>query len=266
MIEYYPDRFDMDGNRPFGDFLRSRRARLSPDGSGSATRHRRRTPGLKREEVAQRAGISAEWYVKLEQGRAVSPSAETVEALGRALRLDGVELAHLRALAAAGGRQPFRRETVPDTLRHLVESLPGPAYLTGQRWDILAWNGASAALFGDFGQLEPENRNILHWMLTDASARSLFGITWPREAQRMVSLFRAAHDLWPGDVAFADLVNRLRAECPEFESWWAAHGIGAPISGTKQLHHPRLGTLIYDHASFQANDDPALKLALYICK
>jgi transcriptional regulator with XRE-family HTH domain len=82
---------------------------------------------LKREEVAQRAGISAEWYVKLEQGRAVSPSAETVEALGCALRLDGVELAHLRALAAAGGRQPFLRETVPDTLRRLVESLPGPA-------------------------------------------------------------------------------------------------------------------------------------------
>ena len=99
----------MQGNRPFGDFLRSRRTRLNPDKVGDATRQRRRTPGLKREEVAQRAGISAEWYVKLEQGRAVSPSAETVQALGRALRLDAVELAHLRSLAAAGGRQPFRR-------------------------------------------------------------------------------------------------------------------------------------------------------------
>ncbi len=253
----------MEGNRPFGDFLRSRRARLHPDGPGATTRQRRRTPGLKREEVAQRAGISAEWYVKLEQGRAVSPSTETVEALGRALRLDAVELAHLRALAAAGGRQPFRREAVPDTLRHLVESLPEPAYLTGQRWDILAWNDAAKTLFGDFGQLPPEDRNILHWMFTDTAARSLFGATWPWEAQRMLSLFRVTHDLWPGDAAFVALTDRLRAGCPEFSSWWAAHGVGAPVSGTKQLHHPTLGTLSYEYASFQANDDPSLKLALY---
>ena len=253
----------MDGNRPFGDFLRSRRARLQPDGLVAATRQRRRTPGLKREEVAQLAGISAEWYVKLEQGRAVSPSTETVEALGRALRLDGVEFAHLRMLAAAGGRQPFRREAVPDTLRHLVESLPEPAYLTGQRWDILAWNNAATALFGDFGQIKPEHRNILEWMFSNPAAQSLFGATWRREAKRMVSLFRATHDLWPGDAAFVALVARLRAASPDFSSWWAAHGVGAPVSGTKQLHHPALGIVNYDHASFQANDDPALKLALY---
>ena len=131
----------MTGNRPFGYCLRSRRTRLNPD-KGDGTRQRRRTPGLKREEVAQRAGISAEWYVKLEQGRAVSPSAETVEALGRALRLDRVELAHLRSLAASGGRQPFRRENTPDVLRRIVASLPEPAYLTGQRFDLLAWNDA----------------------------------------------------------------------------------------------------------------------------
>src|SRR4051794_25006401 len=122
----------MTGNRPLGDFLRSRRAGLKPEVAGETARHRRRTPGLKREEVAQRAGISAEWYIKLEQGRAVSPSSETVEALGRALLLDVVEMDHLRRLAAADSKPPFRRETVPDTLRRLVESLPEPAYLTGQ--------------------------------------------------------------------------------------------------------------------------------------
>ena len=253
----------MKGNRLFGEFLRSRRARLSPEAPEEVTRQRRRAPGLKREEVARRASISAEWYVKLEQGRAVSPSTETVEALGHALRLDAVELVHLRSLAAAGGRQSFKREDVPDTIRRLVTSLPAPAYLTGQRWDILAWNAATTALFGDFGQLEPGDRNILHWMLTDPAAKSLFGGTWAREAQRMVSLFRAAHDLWPGDAAFAALVNRLRANCSEFGDWWAAHGIGAPVSGTKHLHHPTLGAVRYDYASFQANDDPALKLALY---
>lgn len=253
----------MEGNRALGEFLRSRRARLVPDVSGGATQQRRRTPGLKREEVAQRAGISAEWYVKLEQGRAVSPSTATMEALGRVLQLDDVELTHLRALAAAGGRQPFRRETVPDTLRRLIQSLPEPAYLTGQRWDILAWNDAAAALFGDFGQLAPETRNILHWMLTESTARSLFGASWADEARRMVSLFRPAHDLWRSDTAFAGLVDRLRAGCPEFARWWAAHGIGAPVSGTKHLNHPMLGATCYEYASFQANDDPALKLALY---
>jgi PAS domain-containing protein len=201
--------------------------------------------------------------VKLEQGRAVSPSPETVDALGRALHLNTVEFAHLRALAASGGRRPFRRETVPDTLRGLVQRLPEPAYITGQRWDILAWNDAAAALLADFGRLEPGNRNILHWMLTDPVARLLFGMTWEAEARRMVALFRPSHDLWRGDAAFAELVDRLRANCPEFEGWWAAHGIGAPVSGTKHLHHPTLGPLSYDYASFQANDDPALKLALY---
>ena len=253
----------MAGNRPFGDFLRSRRTRLNPDKPGDATWQRRRTPGLKREEVAQRAGISAEWYVKLEQGRAVSPSAETVEALGRALRLDRVEMVHLRSLAAAGGRQPFRREDVPEVLRRLVASLPEPAYLTGQRWDVLAWNDAAAALFGSFGQLAPEDRNILHWMFTDPSAKALFGETWAEEARRMVSVFRAAHDLWPGDTAFVALVDRIGAGCPEFDSWWSEHGVAAPVSGTKHLHHPTFGDVRYEYASFQANDDPALKLALY---
>lgn len=253
----------MEGNRPFGDFLRSRRMRLAPDTVGGAPRQRRRTPGLKREEVAQRAGISAEWYVKLEQGRAVSPSAETVEALGQALRLDGVEFVHLRSLAAAGGRQPFRRETLPASLGRIVESLPEPAYLTGQRWDILAWNAATRLLFGDFDQLPPENRNILHWMISDPTAKRVFGQTWTDEARRMVSLFRASYDLWPGDAAFVGLVGDLRASCPEFGGWWAAHGVGAPISGTKHLQHPLLGPVSYEYASFQANDDPALKLALY---
>ncbi len=253
----------MAGNQAFGDFLRSRRARMEPEAPADPGRRRRRTPGLRREEVAGRAGISAEWYVKLEQGRAVSPSAETVEALGRALRLDAVEMAHLRALAAAGGRQPFRAEAVPDTLRRLVASLPEPAYLTGRRWDLLAWNDAAVAVFGDFGRLPPGERNILHWMLTVPAARALFGRSWAAEARRMVALFRPTHDLWPGDAAFAELVERLRRGCPEFGGWWADHGIGAPVSGSKLLQHPTLGTLRLDHASFQANDDPALRLALY---
>lgn len=249
-------------NQELADFLRSRRSRLRPEGVLAAHR-RRRTPGLRREEIAQRAGISVEWYVKLEQGRAISPSDETISALGRALELDTVELAHLRSLVGKPKSQPFTREVAPALLRRLVESLPQPAYVTGQRWDILAWNAAAAELFGDFAQIPVKHRNILLFVLTDPKGRRLFGTGWAKEAKRMVSLFRAAHDLWAGDAAFAELTEQLRTGCPEFGTWWQSHDVGAAVSGTKLLHHPVLGPVQFDYATFQANDDPRLKVALY---
>ncbi len=127
-----------------GDFLRSRREKLSPQGVGLSSGRRRRTPGLRREEVAELAGIGVDWYIRLEQGRAVTPSVTTVDALAGALRLGKVEHAHLRALARNHDRGAFTRETVPDAIRRLVESLDQPAYVTGRRWDVLAWNAAAA--------------------------------------------------------------------------------------------------------------------------
>ncbi|MBE7219893.1 MAG: helix-turn-helix domain-containing protein [Caulobacteraceae bacterium] len=251
----------MNGNQELGHFLRTRRAKAQPDDRRPATR-RRRVPGLRREEVAGEAGISVEWYVKLEQGRAVSPSAETVAALSRALRLDPVDDAHLRALASRTGRPSFRPEAVPDALRRLVERLPEPAYLTGRRWDVLAWNAAAEALFG-FAAMAPAARNIILFMMTDPAARRLFGSSWAVEARRMTALFRSAFDLWTGDAAFDALVDRIRTAQPDFDAWWTAHDVGAPVSGRKTLRHPSGGDLRYDYATFQANDDPALKLALY---
>jgi len=251
-------------NQELADFLRARRARLRLDGVALAAHRRRRTPGLRREEVAQRAGISVEWYVKLEQGRAISPSDETIEALGRALELDVVELAHLRSLVGRAKGPPFAREVAPASVRRLVESFAQPAYVTGQRWDILAWNAAAAELFGDFARIPAKHRNILLFVLTDPKARRLFGAGWAKEAKRMVSLFRVAHDLWAGDAAFAELIEQFQAGCPEFSSWWQSHDVGAPVSGTKLLHHPVRGPVHFEYATFQANDDPRLKLAIYL--
>jgi transcriptional regulator with XRE-family HTH domain len=253
----------MSGNKYLGEFLRARRHKLDPVALGLSAARRRRTQGLRREEVAERAGISSEWYVKLEQGRDVTPSAATVEALGRALMLDEVELAHLRSLAFAAGRQPFRREVAPEVLCRIVASLPEPAYLSGQRLDVLCLNDAAARLFGNFGLLASDERNIFRWMLTDPVARQVFGSTWEAEAQRILTLFRAEHDLRPGDAAFVGLVDHVRAGCELFEVWWSEHGIGAPLSGIKALHHPDLGIMQYEYASFQANDYPAIKLAIY---
>ena len=245
-----------------GDFLRSRRERLSPKTVGLVSGRRRRTPGLRREEVAELAGIGVDWYIRLEQGRTVNPSVTTVDALARALRLSKVEHAHLRALTRSGDRRAFARETVPEPIRRLVESLKQPAYITGRRWDVLAWNKAAAEIFA-FDRLAEENRNTLILVLTKPASRRLFGAAWADEARRMVALFRATHDLWAEDPAFLDLLRRLREGCPEFAGWWEAHDIRAAAAGRKRLKHPRKGVLTFEHTSFQANDDPALKLVVY---
>ncbi len=247
----------------FGDFLRSRREKLRPETVGLPSGRRRRTPGLRREEVAELADIGVDWYIRLEQGRAVNPSVATIEALARALRLGEVDYAHLRALARHADHRAFSRECVPAMVRRLVERLDQPAYVTGRRWDILAWNAAATAIFTDFGRQAEEERNILSYMLTEPGARQLFGAAWATEAKRMVAQFRITYDLWAGEPAFLELVARLRRGSPEFAIWWEEHDIRSVVSGQKLLHHPTKGLLCFAYASFQSNDDPALKLVIY---
>ena len=246
-------------SRALGEFLRSRRLRLAPAVVGLPEGRRRRTPGLRREEVAELAGIGVDWYVRLEQGRAVSPSAATVDSLAKALQLDDAEHAHLRALAGAGDRPDFVPESVPAVIRQVVEGMSQPAYVTGRRWDLLAWNTAAADLLGDLGP-EP---NILIFLLVDPASRKLFGTGWAEYARHVVAQFRIAHDLSPADPAFAGMLARLRRDCPEFEDWWGAHDIHTAPTGRKVFEHPELGTVAYDFATFQSNADPALKLTVY---
>jgi transcriptional regulator with XRE-family HTH domain len=246
----------------FGDFLRSRRERLTPKSVGLASGRRRRTAGLRREEVAELAGIGVDWYIRLEQGRTVNPSVTTVDALARALRLSKAEHAHLRALARDADRRAFAIETVPDQIRRMIDGLNQPAYLTGRRWDVLAWNAAAEEIFG-FGRLAEGDRNVLLLMLTNPKTRAAFGDGWAEEAKRMVAQFRATHDMWAGDPAFVALLERLRRGSPDFSRWWGAHEVRGTASGRKLLYHPKKGALHYEYASFQANDDPALKLVIY---
>src|ERR1700681_4179002 len=246
----------------FGDFLRSRRAKLKPKSVGLPDGRRRRAPGLRREEGAELAGIGVDWYIRLEQGRAVSPSVTTIDALARALRLSKVEHAHLRALASGTNRRAFTREIVPAVLRNLVESLNQPAYITGRRWDLLAWNKAAAEIFA-FDRLAEDDRNILVCIFLFPGTRRLFGSSWAEEAKRVLAQFRATHDLWAGDPAFQDLLARLREGCPDFAGWWEAHDVRAATAGRKQMTHPDKGALSLRYATFQSNDDPGLKLVIY---
>jgi transcriptional regulator with XRE-family HTH domain len=245
-----------------GDFLRSRRARLSPKMVGLPIGRRRRTPGLRREEVAELAGIGVDWYILLEQGRSVTPSATTVDALARALRLSKAEHGHLRALTRQGDRRAFVREAVPGPLQRMVERLNQPAYITGRRWDVLVWNQPAEEIFA-FSRLPEAERNILLTVFTRPASRRLFGAAWPEEAKRILAQFRTTHDLWADDPAFRDLLQRLRDGSPEFAEWWGRHDIRQSAAGVKRLKHPKKGWLAFEHASFQANDDPALKLIVY---
>jgi transcriptional regulator with XRE-family HTH domain len=254
----------MDQRRSeLGDFLRSRRAKLTPSEVGLADGRRRRTPGLRREEVAELAGIGVDWYIRLEQGRAVNPSITTINALALALRLDPTEHAHLRSLARMTPRLAFSRESVPAALQRLIDSLPQPAYVTGRRWDMLAWNPATTEFMTDFARVPGEDRNLLVYMLTDPGARRIFGATWADEAKRMVAKFRISHDLWAGDPAFLDLVERLQKRSPEFAIWWETHELGDGQTGRKTLIHPSQGALRFEFVTLQANDDPALKLTIF---
>jgi len=246
----------------FGDFLRSRREKLTPKAVGITPGRRRRTSGLRREEVAELAGIGVDWYVRLEQGRTVNPSITTVDALARALRLSKAEHAHLRALARDADRPAFAIESVPDAIRRMVEGLNVPAYVTGRRWDLLAWNTAAEQVFR-FSRFGETDRNVLLHMLTDPATRKLFGASWADEAKRMVAQFRVTYDVWAGDRAFAELLEQLRQRSPQFVAWWEAHEVRGTASGRKILNHPEKGRLQFEYSSFQANDDPSLKLVIY---
>lgn len=244
-----------------GDFLRSRREQLRPKTQLIASGRNRRTPGLRREEVAELAGIGVDWYTRLEQGRRVTPSRTTVDALADALRLNKAEHAHLRALAQTADGPVFEREVVTPTLARMLDGLASPAYIAGRRWDVVAWNAAADQIFA-FGRLSEGDRNILVCMLTKPQTRRLFGTSWLTEAQRMVAQFRVTHDLWAGDPAFAALLDRLRRESSEFAAWWDGHDVRDIAGGLKTLVHPKRGVMRFEHASFQANDDPNLKLVI----
>ena len=212
--------------------------------------------------MAELAGIGVDWYIRLEQGRSVSPSAATIDALARALRLSKAEHRHLAELTQNADRRAFVRETVPPAIRRTVEQLNLPAYVTGRRWDILAWNAAADEIFA-FSRLAEADRNSLLSVLTNPATRRLFGASWADEARRMVAQFRATHDLWAGDPAFRDLLARLRDRLSRI-----CRLVGGPRrqrrrGRQKSLIHPKKGRLKLEYASFQANDDPALKLVIY---
>jgi transcriptional regulator with XRE-family HTH domain len=246
------------------DFLRRRRASIKPEDVGLPNGGRRRTPGLRREEVAQLAGVGATWYTWLEQGRDVRASLEVLEALSRALRLTPAERTHLILLGR--GEQPACKappERVSRTLRRLIENLgPNPAFVLGRRWDYLAWNRAACALFGDLGSIPRPVRNHIWLTFMDPVRREMF-TDWDRGARLAAAKFRADSARHLGDPSFEELIHALRQSSPEFCKAWKRHEVAHAGEGRKELLHPDEGMLVFEHAVFNPVEAPEQRLILY---
>ncbi|MEW1861034.1 helix-turn-helix domain-containing protein [Streptomyces sp. NPDC088194] len=250
--------------RELGDLLRSRRERLQPSDVGLPPGTRRRTRGLRREEVAQLASISATYYAFLEQGREVRPSRQVLDALAAALRLDVCERAHVHQLVHGAPPEPEQTsaamETLPPAVVSLVDRLdPCPSYVTGRHWDVLASNRAARVLWTDWPERPPQTRNMLWWMFADPEARRIV-VDWEEEASALLGRLRTAAARHPGDPGFADLLERLHAVSPEVRAWWPQHKVDTVGSGTKRLRHPELGEFTLHHVVLQLADNPEHKV------
>ncbi|GAB3352437.1 helix-turn-helix transcriptional regulator [Amycolatopsis echigonensis] len=242
-----------------GTFLRSRRERIAPADAGLPVTGRRRTPGLRREELALLAGISATWLTYLEQGRDVRPSDQVLDALARALRLTSAEQEHLRRLANGGAPpEDAAEEAAPEVAG--VPALLGdnPAYVTGICYDLLACNDAAAELFRN---IEP-GANVVRWMFTEPAAREVL-VDWEQEARNILARLRAIAGRHPGHPRVTRLVAELTEASPEVREWWPHYEIQFSHAGHKRFRHPRLGVVTATHAAFHVAERPEQTLVVY---
>lgn len=248
------------------EFLRARRAAIGPADVGLPPGTRRRTQGLRREEVALLAGVSVSWYTWLEQGRPINASLDVLDALARALRLDAVERDHLIALAGHPARKTAGEggDVVSDALERLLRALePAPAYVLGPRWDFLAWNRPFGSLFPAVAALAPENCNLVWVMFANADVRALVG-DWEREARRVLSQFRAEIVPLRDDPAVVSLVDRLLELSAEFAQWWPRHDVGGFETHRRLFHHPVAGRLEFETQQLVPAGEPDLRVVVHL--
>jgi len=225
----------------------------------------RRTPGLRREEVAVLAGVSVSWYTWLEQGREIKPSADALQRIAKVLRLDRIESSHLFALSPREEPTPRTIEDgVSDGLESLVRAIdPIPAYVRNARLDILAWNSAIADLFIDYGSLQPHERNTLRLLFLYRPYRTQI-LDWEQMARGMISVFRAsrahAQDKRPFDL----IIDELAQKSPEFKTWWQDTEVKGMGEGSKRLLHPISGHIEFTYVALTPEGRPDLSLVTYI--
>ena len=254
----------MSDPRSLGAYLRNRRTKLDPASFGISG-GRRRTAGLRREEVAQRANISATWYSWLEQGRGGRPSADVLDRIALALRLTEVEREHLFLVGL--GRPPELRYRASDPitprLQRLLDTLTcSPAIVRTATWDVVAWNRAAACVFTDYGALPPNQRNILRMIFCDARVRAVQS-EWEAVARFVVAAFRIDAARVGADAEVAPLVDELCRSSTEFAAMWRDNDVQTHGDGVKHLRHPQVGPLALEYSAFAVDGRPDLSLIVY---
>jgi len=251
-------------DRRLGAYLRDRRAKLDPTSFGLPP-ERRRTPGLRREEVAQRANISPTWYTWLEQGRGGAPSAGVLDRIARALMLTDVEREHLFLLGL--GRPPearYRRdEAVTPRLQRVLAALePCPALIRTATWDVVAWNQAATVMLTDYAQLPSEERNLLRLIFLDPRVRAAH-YDWHSVARFVVAAFRIDAARAGAAAEAAPLVDELCRISPDFEAMWRANDAPTHAEAVKRIRHPILGPISFEFSAFAVDGRPDLSLLVY---
>jgi len=258
----------MDGHSTtenlLGTFLKNRRAKLDPAAFGFPP-ERRRTQGLRREEVAQRANISPTWYTWLEQGRGGAPSADVLDRIARALMLTDVEREHLFLLGL--GRPPEVRYRKDDgatpRLQRVLDALePCPALIRTATWDVVAWNRAATVMLTDYGALPPEQRNILRFIFLDPRVRAA-QYDWESVARFVVGAFRVDAARAGAAAEVEPLVDELCRLSPEFKAMWRDNEIRSHGEGVKRIRHPILGLIAFEYSAFAVDGRPDLSMVVY---
>src|ERR1700722_9312319 len=256
-----------------GQLLRSRRERLAPADGALPAGQRRRTAGLRREEVALLASLSTTYYTFLEQGRPVRPSAQVLDALAADLRMSAAERRYLHVLAYGPGGENgdptnHRAAAAPPERLHPAVAGPGrrpepyPTLVKGRRWDVLAANPAARELFADWETPRTQERNLVRWMFTTDQAREVY-LEWEPEARAMLGRFRLAAARYPDDPDVRALIAELHRDSDHVRDWWPRHDVTAIGSGSKKLRHPRLGPAESPHVVLQVADQPDQTLVSY---
>ncbi|KOU13759.1 XRE family transcriptional regulator [Streptomyces sp. WM6372] len=253
----------MSDRTPLGEFLRARREGIKPHEAGLPAHGRRRVPGLRREEVALLAGVSPDYYMRLEQGRETSPSPQVIDAIAAALRLDREAHEHLRRLPRAphprGGAPTGGQDRVSPQLRRLLDGWPDtPAFVLGPSLDVLAYNALAAAVHSGFRRFD----NLARMVFLDPAGRD-FHQDWARAAHSCVSEIRAAYGHDPDDPRITEVVETLRAQSPEFAELWSRHEVKGKTRQEKVLVHPEAGALELRFSAFTVNDAPHQQLVVY---
>jgi transcriptional regulator with XRE-family HTH domain len=258
--------FDEDARQELADFLRVRRNRLSPADFGFPATRRRRTPGLRREEVAAAAGVGLTWYTSLEQGKPIQVSTAFLENIARALRLTSAERAHLFALAQRR-LPPFSGSASAldgaECLQPILDAVESPAYARNSRFDVLAWNAANTRYFGDFASIPPLERNVIRLMFARSYHRRTMP-NWEADAQSLLAKFRLNFGQTTDAGAFLPLITELDAVSATFRRMWAAHDVSDLGEGVTYLCSPRLGKVLFRHQVLMPEAMPDARIIIFL--